>query len=90
MPLGDVVAAFTKTINFHVDIEKLTDDFCNKLKKLAHQNRGETKLNVTVDDKEHEMSLFMSSTNLKVDPSTFVKLLEEMPEVSRVTLNGKG
>ncbi len=89
MPLGDVVSAFTKTISFHIDIEKLTDDFCNKLKKLANQNRGETKLNVTVDDKEHEMSLFMSSSSLKVDPATFVKLLEDMPEVSRVSLNGK-
>lgn len=89
MPLGDVVAQFTKSINFHIDIRMLTEDFCNRLKKLAHQNRGKTKLTVNVDDKEHEMSLFMSSTDMSVDPAAFIALLNNMPEVYGIKLNNK-
>ena len=89
MPLGDVVTQFTKSINFHIDIRSLDEDFCTRLKKLAHQNRGKTKLTVNVDDKEHEMSLFMSSNEMSVDPSLFLVLLKNMPEVYGIKLNNK-
>ncbi|MCR5065867.1 MAG: DNA polymerase III subunit alpha [Bacteroidales bacterium] len=89
MPLGDVVAQFTKSINFHIDIRMLNEEFCTRLKKLAHQNRGKTKLTVNVDDKEHEMSLFMSSNDMSVDPAPFIALLKNMPEVYGIKLNNK-
>ena len=89
MPLSDVVAQFTKSINFHIDIRMLTEDFCTRLKKLAHQNRGKTKLTVNVDDKEHEMSLFMSSNDMSVEPAPFIALLQNMPEVYGIKLNNK-
>ena len=89
MLLSEVVEKYTKTINFHIDINSLNDDFCTRLKKLVRQNRGKVQLTVNVIDKEHEMTLFMSSNDMTVDPSTFIKLLKEMPEVSSVTLNNK-
>ncbi|MBQ9587272.1 MAG: DNA polymerase III subunit alpha [Bacteroidales bacterium] len=89
MLLSDVEDEYTKSINFHVDIRHITEDFCNRLKKLANQNRGKAKLSVHVDDREHEMSLFMSSSDLSVEPGTFIKLLEQMPEVERISLNSK-
>ena len=89
IPLGDVLKEYTKTVNFHVKLQSLTDDFCTRLKKLAHQHKGETQLTVNVDDPEHEMSLFMSSTEIKVDPTDFIKSLEQMPEVEYISLNNK-
>ena len=89
MPLSDVVPQFTKSINFRIDIRQLNEDFCSRLKKLAHQNRGKTKLTVNVDDKEHEMTLFMSSNELSVDPGPFLALLKNIPEVYGIKLNNK-
>ena len=89
IPLGDVLKEYTKTVSFHIDLRMLTDEFCTRLKKLARQNKGETQLTVHVDDPESEMSLFMSSNDLKVDPTSFLKLLEDMPEVTYISLNNR-
>ena len=89
MLLSGVMDEYTKTINFHIDIEKLTDDFCTNLKKLVNQNRGKTKLTVNVEDRKNGMSLFMSSVEMSVEPSKFAHLLESLPEVENVTFNNK-
>ena len=89
MLLSGVMDEYTKTINFHIDIEKLTDDFCTNLKKLVNQNRGKTKLTVNVEDRMNGMSLFMSSVEMSVEPSKFAHLLESLPEVENVTFNNK-
>lgn len=89
MLLSDVMDEYTKTINFHIDIDKLNDDFCTRLKKLVHQNRGNTKLTVNVEDKKNDMSLFMSSVEMSVEPSKFMHLLENLPEIENVSFNNK-
>lgn len=89
MLLGDVVNAFTKSVNFHIRINDVTDDFCNRLKKIAGQNRGEAQLTVNVDDAENNQTLFMSSGKMKIDPTNFIPLLEKMPEVVKISLNNK-
>ena len=89
MLLSEVMDEYTKTINFHIDIDNLTDEFCTRLKKLVHQNRGKTKLTVTVEDKRNNMSLFMSSVEMSVEPSKFAHLLSSLPEIENVTFNNK-
>ncbi len=89
MSLSEVLERYTKSINFHIDLNLLNDEFCTRLKKLVHQNRGKTQLSVTVDDFEDDLNLFMSSPEMSVDPSKFVALLEQMPEVDRITFNSK-
>ena len=89
MLMQDVMENYTKSMNFHININDLTDEFCARLKKLARQNRGKVQLTVNVDDPEHDMTLFMSSGEINVEPKVFSKLLAEMPEVRNVTFNGK-
>ena len=87
--LKDVMETYTKSMNFHIDLKDLTDDFCSRLKKLARQNRGKVQLTVNVDDRDNGMSLFMSSGDMNVEPKVFSKLLSEMTEVKQITFNGK-
>ncbi len=89
MLLKDVMESYTKSMNFHINIEDLTEDFCKKLKKYARQNKGSVQLTVNVDDRTHNMSLFMSSGEMNVEPKMFAKVLAGMPEVKNVTFNGK-
>ena len=89
MLMQDVMENYTKSMNFHININDLTDEFCARLKKMARQNRGKVQLTVNVDDPEHDMTLFMSSGEINVEPKVFSKLLAEMPEVRNVTFNGK-
>ena len=46
-------------------------------------------LTVNVEDREHNMSLFMSSPQMLVEPRQFVKLLESMPEVHDIRINAR-
>ena len=87
--LSDVLNNFAKTINFHIDIERLNDAFCEQLNKMVKQNRGKVQLTVNVEDREHNMSLFMSSPQMLVEPRQFVKLLESMPEVHDIRINAR-
>ena len=87
MLLSEVLDYYTKTINFTINIQQVSDDFCTRLKKLVSQNRGKTKLTVNVKDDTSGMSLFMSSGEMSVEASKFIHLLRSMPEVSNVKLN---
>ena len=87
MLLSEVLDYYTKTINFTIDIHKLSEDFCTRLKKMVSQNRGKTKLTVNVKDYQNNLSLFMSSDDMSVEASKFVHLLRGMPEIDDVKLN---
>ena len=87
MLLSEVLDHYTKTINFSIDINRLSDDFCTRLKKLVSQNRGKTKLTVNVKDKSNDMSLFMSSNEMSVEASKFAHLLRTLPEVEDIKFN---
>ena len=86
MLLSEVTNAFTKTVNFHVRLQDVNTDFCNHIKKIAHQNRGNAQVAIHVDDPDQKMSLFMSSTDMHVDARNFAALLSQMPMVYQVSL----
>ena len=89
MLLGDVMNNFARTIGFSIDIDKVSDDFCDRLNKLVKQNRGKVQLSVNVKDADHHMSLYMTSPQMLVEPRSFVSLLENMPEVHDIKINAK-
>mgnify|MGYP002622471873 CR=1 FL=1 len=89
MLLSDVLDNYASSIGFHININELNDAFCERIQKLAKQNKGKIPLSVHVDDPEHSMSLFMRSPSLLVEPRNFLSLLEKIPEVSIITINGR-
>ncbi|MBO4306715.1 MAG: DNA polymerase III subunit alpha [Bacteroidales bacterium] len=89
MLLSDVVSTYTKTINFHVNIADVNEEFCSSITKIAKQNSGKTKLSVTVDDPEHKMSLYMSSPEMHVDAKNVLDLLDKIPSVYQISLNSR-
>lgn len=89
MLLSDVLNNYAKSISFHIQLNTLNDEFCERLQKLAKQNKGKVQLAVHVDDVDNNISLFMKSPQLLIEPRNFVKLLEKMPEVSEIKFNGR-
>ena len=66
--------------------QDVNTDFCNHIKKIAHQNRGNAQVAIHVDDPDQKLSLFMSSTDMHVDARNFAALLSQMPMVYQVSL----
>ncbi len=87
MLLGDVLDAKAKSIDFHVDLNDIDNDFCAQLQKLVHQNRGNTLLAAHVDHPQSKMSLYMSSADVKVNARDFISILETLPQVHDIKVN---
>lgn len=89
MMLGSVLEKFTKTINFHINLDDVTHDFCTTLSQAAKEHRGKVNVAATVEDADHGISLYMVSTTLHVSPREFLAVLENCPAVSQITLSEK-
>ncbi len=82
--LIDVLAANTEKIDFTVDLQHITHNFCVTLDKLVKKHKGKVPLEAVVVDKGHQLSLTMKSTILKVNVRDFLPLLAEMEGVRDV------
>lgn len=87
--LSDVMEKMTSSINFQISLENVTTDFCKMLSKLAKEHPGSAKVNVTVNDEEGKMSLFMGSRTLSVAPKMFIEELKKIPQIYNITINAK-
>lgn len=93
MALGDVMNRKCRSIRFRVALSDVTETFCAQLQKMAKHCNAKAKegasVGVIVDDYARKRSLNMNSLTLHVDPSQFLHALQQMPQVTHISLNGK-
>ncbi|MBR3414047.1 MAG: DNA polymerase III subunit alpha [Bacteroidales bacterium] len=82
--LIDVMDKKSKSVNFTINLDHITRDFCVDLDKLAHKYKGKVPLEALVCDKVHNLTLTMKSPHLRVNAREFLPLLEKMNGVCDV------
>ena len=87
--LSNVLDKMARSIKFHVRLKDIDEAFCENISRIAKANSGDVEVAAMVDDPEHNMSLYMASRDMRVSPHAFLGLLEKMPQVYDITLNGK-
>ena len=87
--LSGVLNENTKLVRFRIKLSDVTNDFCHKIKEAADHNPGATSMEALVYDSNLDLSLTMSTRDLKVDAKKILPILEEMDVVTDVRLESK-
>ena len=98
--LDGVLDRSVKNLSFHVRLDDVTPEFCDA---VAHAAKESVKARKAVEkgfkatvpvacnvlDEAHHITLFMKTRDLKVSPKEFLPLLEAIPGVYDIKINGK-
>ena len=85
MLLSEVLEKKTKIVQFDINLNDITMQFCKDLQALAKKNSGHSLLEAHVLDNINNLSLTMRSRDLRVNPSTIMKALETLNGVRNIS-----
>ena len=67
-------------MSLYFDVDKLTEDVVNDLKKLCERAKGKTSLSICViDNQNQDIVLKMKSKKYKIEVETFMEQMSESP-----------
>ncbi|MEZ5082671.1 MAG: hypothetical protein R2750_04385 [Bacteroidales bacterium] len=81
MLLSEALERNTSKIQLSVSLSALTDDLINSIEGLVKKSKGNCKLNFTINDLEDKTNISLLGTNNLVEPSGFMKGIQEFEEV---------
>ena len=79
--LINVIEKNTRKIKFSISLQNITHQFCVELGNLAKKHKGKVPVEALVVDNEHKLTLTMKSTNMRVNPRTFLPSLAALTGV---------
>ncbi|KWW31979.1 MAG: DNA polymerase III subunit alpha [bacterium P3] len=83
--LGNLLDQFTTAILFHVDLDQVNNEFCQRIEQLANRHKGTTPLQIRIHDRHNDLDLLMQSNQLLVTPRSFIHELKSFNEVKDIT-----
>ena len=86
MLLNDVMSSLARSLTLKVNLESVTDDFCDRIANAIKKNKGKADLKLRVIDNKNKISLIMQSTSGHIDIKKFLKNMENLPEVIEHTI----
>lgn len=72
MMLSGVMDRMAKGIQFSVELENITEEFCQAIRTLGNEHKGNVPVDLFVVDPEKNMKLHMKSRDLRVSPKDFL------------------
>ena len=85
--LEDIFDNRTKNIRLNIDVQNISETFCEELQNAAKKCKGKAQLYASVYSPTLDVDLRMRSTTLLVKPSKFVKAIEKMPQIASFDVN---
>jgi DNA polymerase III subunit alpha len=79
--LPEVIEKKVKSIKLTINIEDLNEDLIDKLYNNAGKKDDKCKLQFQIIDTSDKLKLNFNSGNIKVNPVTFLRFVEKLPEV---------
>jgi DNA polymerase III subunit alpha len=80
--LPEILERQTKHITLKISINDLVPDLIDEIFEISKKNKGECALSFLVTDEKEKLTIDMSSGNIKVNPSRFLRAIGQVPEVT--------
>lgn len=78
--LENILNNYVEGLSLYFDVDKLTEDVVNDLKKLCERAKGKTSLSICViDNQNQDIVLKMKSKKYKIEVETFMEQMSESP-----------
>jgi len=77
----DALEKFTRKVSITVDLDKIKPDLIEAVIKGIKSSSGNSELDFRVRDAEGNMSVSMHPNKAKVNPVSFMKKMEDIPDV---------
>ena len=74
--LGSILENRLSSILFHINLEDVSEEFCQWLKETSQEMKGPTPIQVRVHDVKNKLELMMRSDELTVMPHPFLHALD--------------
>ncbi len=84
MLLSKVMDKYTQKLSFTVPLERVDEQFCKSMEKLAKKHKGGVPLQAIVVDAPRNLSLTLNTPELRVSAHDVIAELEQLPGVTGV------
>ena len=84
MLLSKVMDKYTQKLSFTVPLERVDEQFCKGMEKLAKKHKGGVPLQAIVVDAPRNLSLTLNTPELRVSAHDVIAELEQLPGVTGV------
>ena len=81
MNLAGVLDRYTTSVNFKINLDDISEQFCHSLEEIAKKHKGKVPLQAMVLDPLHTLTLSLSSYKLRVSVRDFLPELAQLPGV---------
>jgi len=79
--LAEALEKFTKSITVFLKTDLINTGMVASLKKIMKSGKGNCKVKFRIEDAEEKACITMQPRNNAVDPASFIKELDQMPEL---------
>jgi FKBP-type peptidyl-prolyl cis-trans isomerase (trigger factor) len=80
--LPEVIDKNAREIKLKFSLDDLNDELIEKLENSAKTKKGTCKLTFAVYDNYEKLNLSFNAANIKVDAQEFLRIIENMPELT--------
>jgi DNA polymerase-3 subunit alpha len=79
--LAEALEKFAKSITVYIKADHVNADMISTLKKMMKVKKGNCKIKFRIEDADENSGITMQPRNNAVDPATFIRELDQIPEL---------